>query len=186
MLTFFIIFIFSLLAYLLLTLGSGDVFLWSREEIILGLLFSVLTALALKLLFNLLGIKLNSKFLNPWRGFLFFIYIIGPFLLSLTKANFDVVWRIITGKINPGIVEISPKLKTDFGTTLLANSITLTPGTLTVDVDERNNLYVHCLYVHPVKSAKGGAKQFNRVKEKSPSIEHVCSKSPWWIKKITE
>ena len=60
-----------------------------------------------------------------------------------TDAN-----RVITGKINPGIVRISPKLKTDLGVTLLANSITLTPGTLTVDIDEKtNDLYVHWIAV---------------------------------------
>lgn len=164
MLTFLIIFVFSLLFYLLLTIGSGNIFLWSGEEIILGFLFSALTALALKQLFNLLEIRLNLKLLNPWKGFLFFIYVIGPFLLALTKANFDVARRVITGKIRPGIVRISPGLNSVFGATLLANSITLTPGTLTVDIDEKNNLYVHCLYF----------------KEKSKF------KEVWWFKKITE
>lgn len=191
MLTFFVIFVFSLLTYSLLTLGSGDIFLLSKEEIILGLLFSALTALALKPLFNLLdinsvrdyqdkekmqstqisnGVKLNSKFLNPKRGFLFFIYAIGPFLLSLTKANFDVVGRIVTGKIKPGIVKISPQINSSFGITLLANSITLTPGTLTVDIDKQNNLYVHWLWVE----------------NKEPRIEQVAKNFAKWIKKITE
>ena len=167
MLTFLVIFIFSLLFYLFLTIGSGNIFLWSREEIILGLLFSVITALALK---QLLGIKLSLKFLNPGRGFLFFIYVIGPFLLALTRSNFDVVRRVITGKIRPGIVKISPGLNSTFGATMMANSITLTPGTLTVDIDEENNLYVHCLYL----------------KKREPRIEDFCSKNFWWLKKITE
>ncbi len=159
MLAFFIIFIFSLLFYLLLTVGSGDILFWSREEIILGLLFSGVTALALK---RLLDLRLDLKFLNPWRGFLFFIYIIGPFLFALTKANLDVARRVITGKIKPRIIKISPGLNSALGATLLANSITLTPGTLTVDIDEENNLYIHCLY-------------------SKPKLKEV-----WWLKKITE
>lgn len=162
MLAFFIIFIFSLLCYLVLTMGSGNILLWSGEEIILGLLFSGVTALALK---QTLGIKLNPKFLNPWRGFLFFIYIIGPFLFALTKANFAVAGKVINGKIRPGIIKISPGLNSAFGAVLLANFITLTPGTLTVDMDGENNLYVHYLYLE----------------DKEPKLKEV-----WWLKKITE
>ena len=67
----------------------------------------------------------------------------------MAKANIDVAYRVITGKINPGIVKISPGLKTDLGITLLADSITLTPGTLSVDIDEKNNdLYIHWINVH--------------------------------------
>jgi len=118
----------------------------------------------------LLKIKASLIFLNPWRGFLFFIYIIGSFFCALAKSTFDVARMFITGKIKPGIVKISPRLNSSFGITLLANSITLTPGTLTVDIDKENNLYIHWLYV----------------KEKKPKIEQICSKNSWWIKKITE
>lgn len=163
-------FIFSLIIYLILTIGSGDILYWSKEEIILGVILSIITGLIIQGIFRLLKIKVSQNFLNPLRWGLFFIYIIGPFFFAMTKANFDVAWRIITGKIKPGIVKISPKLKTDFGTTLLANSITLTPGTLTVDIDKENNLYVHWLCV----------------KEREPKIEQVFAKKSWWIKKITE
>lgn len=65
----------------------------------------------------------------------------------MAKANFDVAYRVITGKINPGIVKMSPGLKTDTALTFLANSITLTPGTLSVDTDDEKNLYVHWINV---------------------------------------
>ena len=68
------------------------------------------------------------------------------------KANLDVVYRALHPKmpIKPGIVKIKTNLKTDSGITALANSITLTPGTLTVDLDrqgEDNFLYVHWINV---------------------------------------
>jgi len=163
-------FVFSLLIYLFLTLGSGGCVLWSHEEIIFGVLFSAFSAILMKKLFSIAGKKPHLAILNPKRWLLFFIYIVGPFFWSLTKANFDVAYRVITGKIKPGIVKIHPRLKTDLGITLLANSITLTPGTLTVDVDEKNDLYVHWI----------------DVKHEEPKIEEVCSGFPKWIKRIAE
>ena len=49
--------------------------------------------------------------------------------------------------INPGIVKVKTRLKTESGITALANSITLTPGTLTVDVTDDGFLYVHWINV---------------------------------------
>ena len=163
-------FVFSLLTYLFLTSGSGGCILWSPEEITFGVLFAVFSAVLMKKLFSIAGKKSRFHILNPKRWLLFFIYIIGPFFWNLTKANFDVAYRVITGKIRPGIVKIHPGLKTDSAITLLANSITLTPGTLTVDIDKENNLYVHWI----------------NVKHKEPRIKEVCSSFPKWAKRIAE
>ncbi len=58
------------------------------------------------------------------------------FWIALFKANLDVAMRVVTPKvkINPALVEVRTGLKSDLGKLWLANSITLTPGTLTVDV----------------------------------------------------
>ena len=48
--------------------------------------------------------------------------------------------------INPGIVKVKTNLKTDIGRTMLANSITLTPGTLTVEIND-DVLYIHWINV---------------------------------------
>ncbi|MCK4491965.1 MAG: Na+/H+ antiporter subunit E [Candidatus Altiarchaeales archaeon] len=165
-----IAFVFSLLIYLFLTAGSGDILIWSSGEIIVGILFSILTAFFVSKILSALEIETNLAFFNPIRWFLLFIYAIGPFFWAMTKANLDVAYRVITGRINPGIVKISPKLKTDLGITLLANSITLTPGTLSVDLDEENNLYVHLI----------------NVVNSEPKIEEVCSNFHKWVKRITE
>lgn len=163
-------FLLSLVVYLVLTIGSGNILYWSKEEIILGIILAIITGIITSRIFRILKINLSLKLLNPLRWLLFLIYIFGPFLFSLTKANLEVAYRIITGKIKPGIVKVSPELKTDFGITLLANSITLTPGTLSVDIDEQNNLYIHWLYV----------------KNKKPRIKEVSENLADWIKKITE
>ena len=68
----------------------------------------------------------------------------------MIKANFDVAYRVVHPKlpIKPGIVKVKTKLKSDTGLTFLANSITLTPGTMSVDIDRENGyLYIHWINV---------------------------------------
>ncbi|MDH4269503.1 MAG: Na+/H+ antiporter subunit E, partial [Dehalococcoidia bacterium] len=133
------------LVYLLLTIGSGTVALWSREELIIGAIFAVIAGALLRNRF----IGKDLRMLNPRRWFTFLAYLF-PFFFAMAKANVDVAYRVITGRINPAIVKINPNLKNDLSLTLLANSITLTPGTLSVDVDQKTNeLYVHWINVDP-------------------------------------
>lgn len=78
-------------------------------------------------------------------GFLFF------FLWEMVKANIQVAIEVITPTHNmkPGIVSVPLDAKTDVEITFLANLITLTPGTLSLDVStDRSVLYVHSMYVH--------------------------------------
>ena len=134
----------SFLLYLLLTTASGTVGVWSFEELALGVLLALVVAALSK---NVLKGDC-VRFLSPRRCALFDVYLFGPFFWAMAKANLDVVYRVITGRIKPGIVRISPRLTNDASITLLANSITLTPGTLSVEVDEKtNDLYVHWINV---------------------------------------
>jgi len=70
------------------------------------------------------------------------------FLWEMIKANLDVAARVLNPKmpINPGIVEVQTHLKSNVAKLALANSITLTPGTLTVDIIE-DKLYIHWIFV---------------------------------------
>ncbi len=163
-------FIFSLLLYLSLTAGSGTVLqLWSAEELAAGIIFSAVTAVLSTKLLGAAGVRGSASFLNPLRIAKFIAYAIGPFLWSMTKANLDVAARVVTGRINPGIVKVPTGLKTGFGMALLANSITLTPGTLSVDVDGKD-LHVHCIHL----------------KSKDPAPEEVCGSFIKWARRITE
>ncbi|MEA1915654.1 MAG: Na+/H+ antiporter subunit E, partial [Campylobacterota bacterium] len=64
------------------------------------------------------------------------------------KANIEVAKIVLRPKIqiNPGIVKLKTTLCDDFDKLLLANAITLTPGTITMELHEKN-LYVHVLDV---------------------------------------
>lgn len=161
------------ITYLLLTTGSGtDIWIWSYEEILLGIILSLIVGFIARNIF----VKKNFRMLNPVRWFMFIAYVIGPFFVAMAKANVDVAYRVITGKINPGIVKISPDLKTDLGITLLANSITLTPGTLSVDVDEdKNDLYVH--WINVKKEA---------LEKKPVDCKYICGNFPKWVRRIAE
>ncbi len=163
-------FVFSFLFYLVLTAGSGKVLFWSIEEIGFGLVFAAFTAVLAKKFFCSTGTKLGFRSLNPKRWVFFLIYAIGPLFFEMAKANIEVAYRMITKKIKPGIVKISPGMKSDFGTMMVANGITLTPGTLSVDVDEKGNIYVHWIFVE----------------SKNPKLEDVCSSFPKWIRRIAE
>jgi len=72
------------------------------------------------------------------------------FLKEMIVANIDVVKIVLSPKLKmtPGIIAYKMDVKTDAGITLLANSITLTPGTLSVDISEdRKTLYIHALHI---------------------------------------
>jgi len=160
------------ITYLFLTTGSGTLGLWSVEEIVLGIILSLIAGFIARNVF----VKKSLRMLNPVRWFTFLAYVVGPFFVAMAKANVDVAYRVITGKINPGIVKISPGLKTDLGITLLANSITLTPGTLSVDIDEdKNDLYVH--WINVKKKA---------LDKKPVDCKHVCGEFPEWVRRIAE
>jgi multicomponent Na+:H+ antiporter subunit E len=72
----------------------------------------------------------------------------GYFFKELFKSNITLATIVLTPSlpINPGIVKVRTKLKSRMGRLMLANSITLTPGTLTVEM-EGEWLYIHCVTV---------------------------------------
>lgn len=159
---------FALVVYLVLVLWTGNLGLWSSSEFIAGLVLSAIVGLiAAPILWERGGFRM----LQPHRWLLFLFYLVGPFFLAMARANLDVAWRVITGRIRPGIVRFNPALNTDLGRTLLANSITLTPGTLTVDVDDDSgDFYVHWI----------------NVRNEEPRPDEVCGPFPTWARRIAE
>lgn len=67
-------------------------------------------------------------------------------LVEIVKANIAVTRVVIDPRlpIEPTVVRVRPPFASDLAVTMLANSITLTPGTITLDVDE-GDLIVHAL-----------------------------------------
>jgi multicomponent Na+:H+ antiporter subunit E len=78
---------------------------------------------------------------------------IPAYIWAEIKAHAKVIFSILHPRmpIKPGIVKVPTELRSDFGITGLADAITMTPGTLSVDVDEKApSLYVHWIDVKTV------------------------------------
>jgi len=72
----------------------------------------------------------------------------AAFLYDLLTANVDVAWRVLSPgmPIEPAVIEVPLRVESPFAITTIANSISLTPGTLTMDYDDTTNtLYVHAI-----------------------------------------
>ncbi|MFP4067599.1 MAG: Na+/H+ antiporter subunit E [Spirochaetaceae bacterium] len=75
----------------------------------------------------------------PW------LVVYGAVLIfQMYVASFKVLWNILRGRINPGVVHFRTRLSSDIARVALTNSITLTPGTITLDLDD-DHLIVHWL-----------------------------------------
>lgn len=84
------------------------------------------------------------------------------FVGALIRANLRVAYEVITltHTMRPGVVAVPLELQTDAAITLLANLITLTPGTLSLDVSaDRRVLYVHTMYVDDVEQFRREIKE---------------------------
>jgi multicomponent Na+:H+ antiporter subunit E len=137
-----ILFIFGFIVWMLLSWPLSG---WEAVEGCIVTLFVVL-------LTGGFFVKRPHLFREAGR-YVYFLWYVPVFAWECFKANLDVAYRVSHPgmPIKPGIVKVKTKLKTETGITFLANSITLTPGTLSVDVDRENGfLYVHWINVTAV------------------------------------
>ncbi|MCK5638923.1 MAG: Na+/H+ antiporter subunit E [Flavobacteriaceae bacterium] len=134
-------FIYTFIIMFLIWLGFTTSF--EPAELITGVVVSLVIAFFTDRIFSCCGMKV----LMPHKIFYFIQYFI-IFIFALIKANFDVAKRVISPElpINPGIVKFKTKLTNGFARMVLANSITLTPGTLTIDAIG-DTFYVHWIDV---------------------------------------
>ncbi len=113
-------------------------------------------------------VEKDSKAFSPRRWGWAIAYFIKYITWIEWKAHWDVIKRIFTGDIRPGIVKVPIELKNEYARTLVANSITNTPGTVVVDIDEKY-LYVNWIYVkseEPKEAKKEISEEFERFAEK--------------------
>ncbi|MCB4756182.1 MAG: Na+/H+ antiporter subunit E [Elusimicrobia bacterium] len=116
------------------------------QHLIVGILVAALVAFVIGDFF----VARLSLLKDPRRYWYFIVYYVPLFLWECLKANLDVAYLVIHPNlpIRPGIVKVKTRLKSDMGLAFLANTITLTPGTMSVDLDRDNGiLYIHWIYV---------------------------------------
>lgn len=135
---------------------------FAEQELIVGLVVTMIISFLSIRLFTCCTLSI----LAPQRIFYMIWYLI-VFIIALIKSNFDVARRVLTPSlpINPGIVKFKTQLKTDYAKMVLANSITLTPGTLSIDVVD-DTFYIHWIDVkttNPEKAFEDIASQFEKI-----------------------
>ncbi len=99
----------------------------------------------------------GARFLQPRRLLYAAAYI--PYMVyAIVRANLDVARRVVDPRlpIRPGIVKVRTRLRNPMARMVLANSITLTPGTLTVDIQDED------LFIHWVDVETGDVEQATR------------------------
>ncbi|GIP59895.1 Na+/H+ antiporter subunit E [Paenibacillus woosongensis] len=107
----------------------------------------------------MIGLALIGLFGRFWpQGFYMrkvwaMIKLLALFIKELFKSSFVVIGQVLSPKLNirPGIFAYKTELTGDWEVTILANLITLTPGTLTLDVSrEGSTLYIHAMDIDDV------------------------------------
>lgn len=89
----------------------------------------------------------------------------GRFVVDLVRANAEVAWEVLTPSYqgDPGVVSVRLAPSSDALVTLVADAVTLTPGTLTLDVERTDDggavLYVHVLHLHDPHDVRDGVRR---------------------------
>ena len=125
-------------------------------NIVVGLIVSAVIALLYTRSFKEDDVEMISPL---WLG----VYIV-VFLKNIILSNIQISKRILRKdmRLAPAIVAVKTDLKSDWKKLLLANSITLTPGTLTLDV-KGDTLYIHTIEYDKEKKKEDIIKEFQDV-----------------------
>ncbi len=122
-----------------------------------ALILGVSVALLVAVMTEFLPVGEPTRILTQPSRLMMFCFVYFPyFWWEHFKANLDVAYRVLHPKlpIRPAILRMKSELKSDMGLTILANSVSLMPGTTTMDIDpDRGLIYVHCMYI---SEADGG------------------------------
>ncbi|MCG6937318.1 MAG: Na+/H+ antiporter subunit E [Gammaproteobacteria bacterium] len=133
----------------------------ATDTLITGIVISAAIALAFAIFSRVYSVI-------RWSPKVIFYYLmyLGVFISELVKANINVMRLVFSPRINikPGIVEIKTELESSIGRLALANSITLTPGTLVVDI-KGDSLFIHWIDItatDPVAATEAISARFEK------------------------
>jgi len=100
------------------------------------------------------------EMINPYYLLVYVLILIK----NLITSNLQIAKRTLSPdmKLNPAIVAVKTELKSDWKKLLLANSITLTPGTLTLDIKE-DMLYIHIIECKDIAMKENITKEFENI-----------------------
>ncbi len=139
--------------------------LWSGHNTVLIVSFGIGSCLLVCLLANRMGL-VDTEGLQVHRlpGL---IHYWTWLTVEIIKSNIDVSRRIITGNIRPATKKIPTNQRSDLGRVIYANSITLTPGTLSYELDSEH-IHVHALHGNSLDDLDNGkmARRINKLEDK--------------------
>lgn len=164
-------FLLCLLFWIFYVLQDVNIAKIDSQELIGGIIVSLIVAL----FSSRFLIKENAFWLLSPKRLGALIAFIPIYAIELFKANWDVAKRALSPKLNikPGIVKIETEVKSDYGLAMLANCITLTPGTIVMDVvEEKGKCY---MYIHWIDV------QSQNIKEASNTIKGAFEP---WVRRI--
>lgn len=129
----------------------------TNQEIIFGSILSFLLSLLVQI-YN--KEAKNFRFKSLYYLAKYFVV----FLVELIKANLNMARIVVTPKlpISPKIYEVKTELKSNIAKAILANSITLTPGTISVDLDD-DTIYIHVVEGANVDDVEGLKGPFEKI-----------------------
>ena len=138
-------------------------------DIAVGVLVATFVALVMHQIIRVRFIRLVNP--RSWFWIIIYLFVLTYYVI---KGGLDVSYRVLHPRmpIRPGIVRIKSVLKTDTGKAVLANCITLTPGTLTIDVTDDGVFYIHWLNVLSLDDEE--------------AAKHVLRRFEWYIQRIFE
>lgn len=125
-----------------------------------NILVGAAVSFSIALLYTKLFTHNTFEFINPfWLG----VYIL-VLLKNIIISNLQITKRVLSPdmKLSPAIVAVKTELKSEWKKLLLANSVTLTPGTLTLDVRD-DTLFIHVIEYHEGSSKENITKEFEDV-----------------------
>ncbi|MEM0026389.1 MAG: Na+/H+ antiporter subunit E [Ignisphaera sp.] len=158
----FIVFLLAFLTYIVFT-GST-----SPYDVVTGFVAALITGL----MFSYVTVKNPAKVFNHRRWLYAIIYAFKYIIVYETLAHVDVIKRILHPKVpvNPAVVKVPFYVKTDYGITAVANSITNTPGTVVLEVDQNEGVF----YVHWIDAKT--LEPIEARKQISEAFEEYCKK----------
>ncbi len=127
---------------------------WNFEDIAIGGVISAIVSGIFGFFF------LREAKADYIKGFFIFLAYVPYYVLHEFIDVLDVSYRILTGRINPGIIEIPHEHTHEWGITVLSNSITMMPGTLTLEA-EPDRLFIH--WINVKKDKHKATTRFQRV-----------------------
>ncbi len=138
---------------------KGSLALFSFLE---GLFFA---ALAVFITRTIIKPETPETFPKVLRRLPSYVLYLGFFIKSVIQGNLDVVYRVVHPRlpVYPGILTVDIEGMSELEVAMMANTITLTPGTLTMDVDmEKGLMFVHTINARDLEGVRRDLKEVGR------------------------